>query len=430
MLSTVVVGHCAYDGPFSKLPECKDYVGAWKVADAEKDCSDVRGTFESGVLCAPATSLGMCLDARKPEQTRTYIATDNTSKCGSARTGCEVFGGGYWQPAAICGGASSELVVSSEEAFREPQQKCLMNVTGIDGGALCIWESIHGATAEGRSFRDDANCDASRSGRPYYFKDPNPRFSQADSRRSDPTYLAEESWVRSQVNAASCVCCHSTAAPGGLASIFDIDREGSLANQLTDRGIAQASGLMNSIPLGAFPAEVNNGFSRADLAHPEDSVFMTTDRARMKAFWQRELEWRNLSAADFVGVPDGFGPLSEQYYFQPQACSGGEGIAADGTITWGNGRARYVYVMRETSRAPTVFPNLDLPADTLWRLDVPPEGAPLVSGSVKYGVVPDGLRQRFPVAGAPAALESGARYFLYVSANQMLPITRCLITAP
>lgn len=57
-------------------------------------------------------------------------------------------------------------------------------------------------------------------------------------------------------------------------------------------------------------------------------------------------------------------------------------------------------------------------------------GTPLVSGSVKYGVVPEGLSQRFPVAGAPATLESGKQYFLYVTADQMLPITRCLITAP
>jgi hypothetical protein len=34
------------------------------------------------------------------------------------------------------------------------------------------------------------------------------------------------------------------------------------------------------------------------------------------------------------------------------------------------------------------------------------------------------------MAGAPAALESGKQYFLAVFADQMLPISRCLITAP
>ena len=52
-----------------------------------------------------------------------------------------------------------------------------------------------------------------------------------------------------------------------------------------------------------------------------------------------------------------------------------------------------------------------------------------MSGSVKYGVVPDGLTQRFPSSGAPAALTAGKQYFLYVSADQLTPITRCLITA-
>ena len=433
-LSSVRVGHCAYTGAFSKLSECKDYLGAWKVADAEKDCADAKGAFESGTVCTPKTFLGACLDARKPEQTRIYMVTENTGKCGSARTGCETFAGGYWDPSPICGGANDELVVL-ENAFAEPRHVCFTPAAGepaghSDGGQVCVYEGIHGATEEGRSFRKDANCDNSRSGRPYYAKDPNSTFADPDARRSDPAYLAEEAWVRSQINAASCVCCHSAASPNGAASLFDIDKEGSLANQFTDRGIAQGAGVVSTIPLGGWPAALNNGFSKSDLDHPTDSVFLTTDRTRMKAFWTREFEHRGLTAEAMAGVPDGLGPLSEQFYFQPRACEGREGIAADGTITWGNGRARYVYVMGATSRAPTVFPNLDLPEGTLWRLDVPPTGTPLVNGTVKYGVVPEGLSQRFPVAGAPAALVSGQQYFLYVTADQMLPITRCLITAP
>jgi hypothetical protein len=45
-------------------------------------------------------------------------------------------------------------------------------------------------------------------------------------------------------------------------------------------------------------------------------------------------------------------------------------------------------------------------------------------------VVPEGLSQKFPAVGPPAALESGKQYYLYVTADPMLPITRCLITAP
>lgn len=423
-LSNVRIGHCEYTGPNSKLAECKDYLGAWKVDLAEKDCSELRGTFEGGSICAPSTSLGMCLIASKPEQTRTYIVSDNSAKCGGARTGCEVFGGGYWEPSSLCGGANDELVVL-ENPFKEPRQVCF---TPDAGEQVCVWESIHGATKEGRSFRDDVQCSNSMSGRPYYPKVSDPRFDQPDPRRTDAAYLAEEAWVRSQINATSCVCCHSAAAPEG-ASIFDVDRDGSLANQLTDRGIGHGSALVNSIPLGAFPAAINNGFAKSDYEHPDYSVFLSTDPARMKRFWLREAEHRGLTAASFDGVPDGFGPLSEQLYFKPEPCTGTEDIAADGTITWGRGRARYVYVMEATAHSPTVFPNLNLPADTLWRLDVPPEGTPLSSGTVKYGVAPEGTSQRFPVAGAPSALISGRQYFLYVSADQMLPITRCLITA-
>ena len=86
--------------------------------------------------------------------------------------------------------------------------------------------------------------------------------------------------------------------------------------------------------------------------------------------------------------------------------------------------------MEADAKSPTVWPNLDMPAKTLWRLDVPATGTPLPSGSVKYGVVAEGLSQKFPASGSPAALVSGRQYFLYVSADQLMPITRCLITAP
>lgn len=433
VLSTVIIGQCAYTGPQSKLPECKDYLGAWKTADAEKDCQSVKGTYQGGILCAPKVSLGACLFGSKPEQNRTYIASDNTQKCAGARTGCEVFGGGYWQPSSLCGGVSDELQVL-ENAWTPPKRVCFVPDGGPRApgktGELCVLEGIHGATEEGRSFRQDARCDNSRSGRPYYAADPNPRVNQPDPRREDAGYLAEEAWVRSQINATSCVCCHSDAAPNGQASIFNIDRAGSLANQFTDRGIGHGAGVVVSIPLGALPAAQNNGFSKSDLTNPTHSIFLTTDPARMRRFWEAELQARGLTAQSFDGVPDGFGPLSEQLYFKPQACAAGEGVGADGTITWGKGKARYVYVLPANPRySPTIFPNLDTPAETLWKLAVPPTSAPLASGTVKFGVVPDGLTQQVPTSGAPAALTTGTQYYLYVTADQMLPITRCLFTA-
>ena len=59
-------------------------------------------------------------------------------------------------------------------------------------------------------------------------------------------------------------------------------------------------------------------------------------------------------------------------------------IAADGTITWGNGRARHVYVMSASARSPTVWPNLDLPEGTLVRVET-------LDGDVDAVVSPDRL---------------------------------------
>ena len=88
-------------------------------------------------------------------------------------------------------------------------------------------------------------------------------------------------------------------------------------------------------------------------------------------------------------------------------------------------------MIKKTAQNPTVPPNLDLPQGTLWRIDVPSDGTPVASGNVRYGQTPAGLTQRQPAAGAPPpALTSGQRYYLYVAADVIQPITRCLFTAP
>ena len=103
-------------------------------------------------------------------------------------------------------------------------------------------------------------------------------------------------------------------------------------------------------------------------------------------------------------------------------------MAADGTISWAGGSARYVYVLAEDAPNPGVPPNLDLPEGTRWRVDVPWDAAPMASGSVRYGAVPDGARQSFPADGSPAKLTAGTTYYLYVLADIAVPITRCLFT--
>ena len=95
------------------------------------------------------------------------------------------------------------------------------------------------------------------------------------------------------------------------------------------------------------------------------------------------------------------------------------------------GKARYLYVLDLNSTSPGVPPNLDTPMGTQWRVDVPwLNGTPVESGTIKYGVVPEGLTQRSPLTGAPAPLEAGKQYYLYVLQDVAIPVTRCLFTMP
>ena len=107
---------------------------------------------------------------------------------------------------------------------------------------------------------------------------------------------------------------------------------------------------------------------------------------------------------EFANDVYGAGPLDEQLNYEPEACSEAEGVGSDGLLRWLPGRARYVYVLEVDAFAPTVPPNLDLPDGTLWRLDLPLEGAPV-------------------------ALEAGKQYYLYVLADVLYPISRCVFTA-
>jgi len=111
--------------------------------------------------------------------------------------------------------------------------------------------------------------------------------------------------------------------------------------------------------------------------------------------------------------------------YQPTACAEGEKVAADNTITWTGGGARYVYVLEQGARNPGVPPNLDLPTGTIWRLDVAPDAKSVKTGALRYGDLPTGTSQAFPSNGAPSPLETGKTYYLYVLADIAQPITRC-----
>ncbi len=430
-----IVGSCKYVNSFSKLPECRDYHGTWTETEVRSDCAGWAGTAQIGATCDVKEVMGYCLLKPKAGQvTRISLPGNDASKCQSTVRGCELFGGGAFDPAPICGGVTTGENMGLP-VFQAPELSCRDPKPGEPagrsaGGKVCTWEVISGATEEGRHYDDYASCDRVRTQRPYYPAPP-PRagYADADPRMSDSTYSQEHAWVKRQIESTACVCCHSTRAPKGSSNWVVDQPTGNFINGFADRGLAMGAGWIDTVGFGAYPKEENNGFSRATPDRPTDSIFVTTDPERMKRFFEAELARRGKTRADF-NERYGAGPLDDQRFFVPQACQNGEGVGADGTITWSGTGARYVYVLEAGSTSPGAPPNLDLPPGTVWRLDVPYTGMPMPQGSVRYGVVPEGVRQAFPKTGQPAALVSGRQYALYALSDIAFPMTRCVFTAP
>lgn len=431
-----VVGHCTYVNKFSSMEECRDYVGEWSEQAATDDCKDQGAQVVLGSGCNLEERLGYCfLGGEDQKWTRISLPGVDAQKCASMKRGCELFGGGVFDPAPVCGGKVEEDSGDTGlSTFRQPVLNCVDPKPGepaghSEGGKVCTWEMISGATEPGRSFSDYASCDRVRTQRPYYPVPPAENATQDDPRMKDPTYAAEVAWVRSQIESTACVCCHSTRAPQGPSNWY-VESPGNFINSFNPRGLAMGAGWINTVGFGAYRPEQNNGFSRASPERPNDPIFVTTDAARIARFFEAELAHRGFKREDFAEDLYGAGPLDVQRFYRPTACENGEGVGADGTLTWRGGKARYVYVLEASATSPTVPPNLDLPEGTLWRIDVPEGGTPIDSGSVRYGAVPSGMSQRFPASGSPVPLTSGKTYYLYVLQDIIIPVTRCLFTAP
>lgn len=429
-----IVGHCSYVNKFSKQPECRDYHGEWTDEQVAEDCADWNGELQLRIGCSVDPVLGYCIFEKDGLYIRAHLPGNDPGACSSTQRGCEFFGGGAFEPAPICGGIDLPDNGTGLPVFQPPERKCVDPLPGqapgkSEGGKVCTWEMISGVTEEGRHFEDYASCDRVRTQRPYYPVPPADNATRADARMSDPAYVAEVDWVKSQIRSAACVCCHSTTAPQGPSNWY-IESPGNFINSFWPRGLAMGAGWIDTVGFGAYPPEQNNGFSRSTPDNPGHTIFPTTDDARMRRFFEAELAARGKTRADFANQKYGAGPLDDQRFFRPKACERGEGVTADGTLIWKGGNARYIYLLEAAANTPTVPPNLDLPAGTLWRVDLPPEGKPLTSGSVKYGVVPETMKQKFPTSGSPAPLTSGKQYYLYVTADVIQPVTRCLFTAP
>lgn len=430
-----IVGSCHFYNGYAHSDQCSDYHGSWTQEQAQADCDSWSGTLTMGQACNLAEVLGACIFVKDGLYLSTSLPGNNPGDCSSATRGCEFFGGGAFQPSPVCGGVDPDQSpgVTGPGVFQQPVRQCKDPRPGeapgrSSGGQVCTWEMIAGATEEGRRFVDYASCDRVRTQRPYYAVPPAPNSTREDPRLADPAYATELMWVRQQIESTACVCCHSTSAPRGPANWF-IESPGNFINSFLDTGIAMGAGWIRSVGLGAYPAADNNGFSRATPADPAHTIFVTTDDERMRRFFAAEAAQRGLKKEQYEGQVAA-GLLEDQLKFRPSSCVRGEGVTADGRVIWRGGGARYLYVLAESAISPTVPPNLDLPEGTLWRIDVPADGQPVMSGAVRYGQIPPGLTQRLPAAGLPPALTPGQRYYLYVSADVIQPITRCLFTAP
>lgn len=432
VLSDVLWGSCDYTSRFTGEPECRDYLGEWTAEEAAADCTRLGSEIVADVACGDTEVLGWCITDNDGQQTRISILGDDTGRCGSSETGCEFFGGGYWDAAPICGGIVEIVVL--EDAFPRPELMCVDPLPGEPegmgpDGQVCTWEMISGATEEGRLFSDYAECNTVRQQRPYGPVPYNARYDVSDPRMDDPAYAEDVEWFRGQLRSAACVCCHDQQAPEG-PSVFDADAPGNVLNQLNDRGIAMGAGWVNTVGFGAYPPEDNNGFERADLDDPDHSIFPTTDMERMIAIFEREGAHRGLSREDYEGDTYGAGPLDTFRFYEPVPCTEEEGVDAEGVLRWIPGRVRYLSILEPDAISPTVPPNLELPEGTHWRVTLNEGEDPLGSGTIRYGVVPSTMTQQFPASGKPKALTSGKKYYLHAMADVLTPISRCVFKAP
>ncbi len=423
-------GTCAYADPVTQADACKAYGTGWAPATARADCEAAlpgpAGTWSATQACPASDVLGTCsLTDGQGRACTVVLSGADAFRCNLVRTACLVGAAGTFEPGPVCQGLGDPTAAWGAVPFVQPYRMCIDakagEPAGLTDGHVCTWTLISACTEPGRRFDDQAYCPDVITQRPYAPATATPTAAN-DPRLSDAAYMAEVAWAGSQVEACGCACCHTKRlAPNGPAN-WHIDATGIWTDGIRDSGLALMLNKADSRALGAFPSEQNNGFDRTQLGLP------TSDVPRMKKFLQAEWDRRGLTDAYGVSVPAFGGPLVEQLSFTPDACTGGEGVAADGSIYWGGGDARYLYILSAGSKGPVVPPNLDRPEGTLWRIDAPNVSEPFQSAV--YGVVSGDQRQVIPASGAPPALVSGTQYYIYALVDVGLPSARCLFTAP
>lgn len=322
-----------------------------------------------------------------------------------------------------------EQVTRVEDAmpgtFIPPFESCREPVEGErpgvgPNGQVCTHSMISACTEPGRYFPDYASCDVVRTQRPFWEVPPANIPREDDPRLNDQAFMRELEWATEQIAACGCTCCHDSRVLDGKVGQWDINRGPIWLDTLSDPGLALFVGLADSSALGAYPAKDNFGFDRDLTGVP------TTDTARMQAFLRAELERRGISEDEARAVPPFGGPIYQNRVMPSVPCAG-QGVDTDGVVQLGAAQARYVYVQDEGADNPGVPPNQDLPARTLWRIDVVPSASP-IAGAFAYGSTPDGSFQVQPEAETAPGLERGKRYKLYALRDVGVPVINCTFT--
>lgn len=289
--------HCVYTGAFSEQEECREYHGAgWAEAGARVECDDQGGVLASGSCAEPAT-LGTCvIPAGEAQWIHVIGAGDDTATCSTLKQVCETFASGDFEIAPACEGKTDEPPPPLEDPSAE--LVCRDPVAGEpagqgEGGQVCTWQALAGCTEPGRNFADYAACGPLYPVRGYYPAPPAPE-TEPDPRMQDPEYAAAVAWVKAQIEACSCVCCHQKSKTPAGAAIWDTEFDGNFINSFSPWGLAFMAGFVDSSILGSIATDENNGFSRDITGMP------TTDIDRVVEFFTAELEHRGYTPEDFT----------------------------------------------------------------------------------------------------------------------------------